>query len=151
MKNRNLIISLDKSLSEPVVLSCGVIEGAILSPAIVLLCVNDMKLAVKECDLRLYANDTFLIFNNEKDSSIKKHLNVDFNSLSEWFIDNKLSIHLGKDKTKCILFKKGKKQYPTLKITTSESNRKHYSVVEYLGSLLDENVWTIHGKKGIKN
>ena len=92
MKNRNLIISLDKSLSEPVVLSCGVTEGAILSPAIVLLCVNDMKLAVKECDLRLYANDTFLIFSNEKDSSIKKNLNVDFNSLCEWFIDNKLYI-----------------------------------------------------------
>ena len=46
--------------------------------------------AVTDCDLRLYAYDCFF-FSNEKVSSIEKHLNVDFNSLCEWF---KLSIHL---------------------------------------------------------
>ena len=31
-------------------------------------------------------------------------LNQDFNSLCDWFLDNKLSIHFGEDKTKTILF-----------------------------------------------
>ena len=31
-------------------------------------------------------------------------LNNDFNSLCDWFIDNKLSIHFGEDKTKSIIF-----------------------------------------------
>ena len=44
------------------------------------------------------------------------------------------------DKTKCILFKKGKKQYPSLNITRNENKIKQYSVVEYLGCLLDENM-----------
>ena len=33
----------------------------------------------------------------------KHQLNKVFANLCEWFVDNKLSIHLGKDKTKCIL------------------------------------------------
>ena len=71
-----------------------------------------MKSAVTDCDLRLYADHTCLLFSNQNVSSIEKLLNVNFNSLSEWFIDNKLSIYLGEDKTKCILFKKGKNITP---------------------------------------
>ena len=113
LKNRNLIISLEKSLSEPCVLNCGVPQGSVLGPILFLLYVNDMKSAVTDCHLRLYADDTCLLFSDENVSSIEKHLNVNFNSLCEWFIDNKLSIYLKEDKTKCILFKKGKKQYST--------------------------------------
>ena len=29
-----------------------------------------------------------------------EQLNIDFNSLCDWFVDNKLSIHFGEDKTK---------------------------------------------------
>ena len=31
---------------------------------------------------------------------INEKLNQDFNSLCDWFLDNKLSIHFGEDKTK---------------------------------------------------
>ena len=34
----------------------------------------------------------------------KDKLNNDFNTLYDWFVDNKLSIHFGEDKTKSILF-----------------------------------------------
>ena len=97
-----------------------------------------MKSVVTDCDLRLYADATCLYFSNENASSIEKYLNVDFNSLCEWFIDNKLSMHLGEDKTKCILIKKGKKEYPALNITRNENKIKQYSVFDYLGCLLDE-------------
>ena len=50
--------------------------------------VNGLKSAVTNCDLRLYADDTCLVFGNENFSSIQKHLNIDFNSLCQWFIDN---------------------------------------------------------------
>ena len=59
---------------------------------------------VIECDLLLYADDSVLIFTHENVDVINKQLNIDFNSDCEWFVDNKLSIHLGEDKTKCILF-----------------------------------------------
>ena len=36
-------------------------------------------------------------------TEIETHLNNDFSNLCEWFLDNKLSIHFGEDKTKSIL------------------------------------------------
>ena len=36
--------------------------------------------------------------------TIEDQLSNDFNSLCKWFIDNKLSIHFGEEKTKSILF-----------------------------------------------
>ena len=35
---------------------------------------------------------------------IEKQLYVDFSNICNWFVDNKLSIHFGGDKTKSILF-----------------------------------------------
>ena len=140
LKNRNLIASLEKSLWEPSILNYGVPQGSILVPILFLLYVNEKKSAVTYSDLRLYADDTWLLFSYENVSLIEKHLNLDFNSLCEWFIDNKLSVHLGEDKTKCILFKKGKKKYSALNITRKKNKAKQYSVAEYLGCLLDENM-----------
>ena len=37
-------------------------------------------------------------------TDIEKHLNKYFSNLCEWFLDNKLSIHFGEDKTKSIQF-----------------------------------------------
>ena len=79
-------------------------------------------------------------FSNEKVSLIEKLLNVDIGSIFDWFIDNKLSIYLGEDKTKCILIKKGYKQHHNLNILGNENKTKQYSVAEYLRCLLDEKV-----------
>ena len=35
---------------------------------------------------------------------IEKRLNKDFENLCDWFVDNKLSIHFGEDKTKSFFF-----------------------------------------------
>ena len=61
------------------------------------------RLAVK-CDLFLYADDTCLTCQHENMKEIEDQLNLNFSSLCDWFINNKLSIYLGEDKTKSILF-----------------------------------------------
>ena len=62
-----------------------------------------MKQAVSS-DLLLYADDSCLVFQHKHVTEIETHLNNDFSNLCEWFLDNKLSIHFGEDKTKSILF-----------------------------------------------
>ena len=59
---------------------------------------------VGDFKLFFYADDTCLTFQNENVNEIEDQLNLNFSSLCNWFIDNKLSIHLGEDKTKSILF-----------------------------------------------
>ena len=49
-------------------------------------------------DLLLYADDSCLVFQYKHVNEIEKHLNNDFSNLCEWFLDNKLSIHLERTK-----------------------------------------------------
>ena len=62
-----------------------------------------MSQAVK-CDLFLYADDTCLVCQHKYINKIENQLNEDFSNICDWFVDNKLSIHFGEDKTKSILF-----------------------------------------------
>ena len=66
-------------------------------------------------------------------------LNKKLSSLCEWFIENKLSIHFGKDKTKAILFTRNKTE-AKLNICFQNHSIKQYNCVEYLGCLLDNNL-----------
>ena len=56
--------------------------------------------------------------------------------MCEWFIDNRLTIDFGKDKTKCILFNK-EKNLPEHNITCDGNRTKHLHIVKCLGCYLD--------------
>ena len=122
-------------------LKCGVPQGSILGPLLFLLYVNDMQQAVS-CDLLLYADDTCLIFTGRDTKTIENQLNRDFNSLCDWFIDNKLSIHFGEEKTKSILFgtKRRLKNLNELDIRRGDIKIKQYTKVTYLGCTIDNNL-----------
>ena len=103
LSNRRFMVNLENSFSEVSSISCGMPQGSILGPLLFWIYVNDMPMAVK-CDLRLYADDTCLVFQSKNVKDFEKQLNEDFANISDWFFDNKLSIHFGEDKTKSILF-----------------------------------------------
>ena len=50
-------------------------------------------------DLLLYDDDSGQQKDNDK---IEYQLNKNFSNICDWFVDNKLSIHVGEDKTKSI-------------------------------------------------
>ena len=64
---------------------------------------NDLPQAIVS-DSLLYASDTCIVFQHKNITEIEKQLLRDFSSLYDWFVDNKLSVHFGQDKTKSILF-----------------------------------------------
>ena len=64
--------------------------------------------------------------------------NKKFKNVCEWFIDNKLSVHFGEDKTRCIVFSKNKNM-SELNITYVNNRIKQFHIVEYLGCYLDAN------------
>ena len=105
LEERTFLVDVNGVLSNPGNLTCGVPQRSILGPLLFLLYVNDMSQSVS-CDLLLYADDSCLVFTDKSFENIENNLNRNFNSLCEWFVDNKLSIHFGEveDKTKSILF-----------------------------------------------
>jgi len=94
--NRKFLVNIGKQYSSPGNLSCMVPQGSILGPLIFLLYVNDMPQAV-DCELLLYVDGSYLIFRYKNVSTIEENLDRNFNSLCDWFIENKLSIHFGVD------------------------------------------------------
>ena len=57
-----------------------------------------------DCKLLLYADDTCLVFQYKDITEIEMALNKTFTMFCDWFVENKSSIHFGRDKTKSILF-----------------------------------------------
>ena len=139
LSNRKIIVNLKNSFSEPGHLSCGVPQGSILGPLLFLLYINDMPQAVN-CELLLYPDDTCLIFQHKDVKVIEKQLNGNFSSICDWFVENKLSIHFGEDKTKSILFssKNKVKKADPVNIHYNDIKIKQYSKVTYLRCILDE-------------
>ena len=118
LTKRTFYENIGKDSSSPGELACGVPQGSILGPLIFLFYVNDMLQSL-DCDFLLYADDSCLVFGDNAVNEIEKQLNRNFNSLCDWFVDNKLSNHFGEDKTKSILF--GRKiNKPAVNIWTLE-------------------------------
>ena len=88
-----------------------------------------------DCELLLYADGTCLIFQHKDITEIKTAINKIFSMLCDWFVDGKLSVHFGEDKTKTILFgsKHKIKNSKPLSIQYNDIKIKQYSKVTYLG------------------
>ena len=93
-----------------------------------------------KCSLFLHADDTCLVCQHKDTNEIEKQLNKDFESICDWFVQTKLSIYFGNDKTKSILFasKFKIKKVRKLNIKYGNIQLKQHSKVKYLGCMLDE-------------
>ena len=141
LTNRCFIVNVGNDFSSPGKLLCGVPQGSILGPLLFLLYVNDMTQAVNS-DLLLYADDACLIYTGKDINTIEEQLNTDFSSLCDWFVDNKLSVHFGEEKTKSILFgtKRQLKNQRDLYLRYEDIEIKQHSKVTYLGCILDNDL-----------
>ena len=106
-----------------------------------LLYINDTPQAVN-CDVFLYADDACLLFQHKDLERVKEKLTMNFSSICDWFLDNKLSIHFREDKTKSILFSTNnrKRKIGTLDIQYGDIKIKQYSKATYLGCGLDDSL-----------
>ena len=116
-------------------------QGSILGPLIFLIYVNDMPQSV-DCDLFLYADDTCVGVTGKYIKTIENNLNRNFNSLCDWFVENRLSIHFGEDKTKSIVFgsKRRLKNINKLAIRRGNIKISQQNKVTYLGCILDDSL-----------
>ena len=90
------------------------------------------------CKLLLYADDSALIVSSKDIREIESSLTTNLFNLSEWLVDNKLSLHLGK--TESILFgtRHQLKKCNSLKISCNNVEISSTSNVVYLGATIDQ-------------
>ena len=103
LSGRSQMVGLDGILSDSSPVTCGVPQGSILGPLLFLCYVNDMATSIDaDCKLILYADDSAILFSHRDPETISIKLGTALESCSDWLVDNKLSLHLGK--TECIMF-----------------------------------------------
>ena len=103
LSNTKFIIIMENTKSDKPSITFGVPQGSILGPLLFLIYINGMPQAV-DSELLLSADDTCLVFQHMNIKAIEEHLNRDFSTLVDWFVDDKVSVHFAADKTKSILF-----------------------------------------------
>ena len=79
--------SIENTYLDKASIICGVRQGSILGPLLFLIYINDEPQAV-DSECLFYADDTCLIFQHRDIQTIEKHLNQDFSTLVDWFVDN---------------------------------------------------------------
>ena len=137
LTNRKQLVDVDGTLSSSCKITCGVPQGSILGPLLFLIYVNDMK-AAANCKLWLYADDSTLLVSGPNVNTIEATLSMELKSISNWLVDNKLSLHLGK--TESILFGNAHQinKCSQLDIVCNNTIIKPTSSVKYLGIVLDQ-------------
>ena len=93
-------------------------------------------------DLLLYADNAYLLYTGKDIKTLEEQLNTDFRSLCNWFIDNKLSVQFGEEKTNSILFgtKRQLKKQRDLDPRYGDIEINQHSKVTYLGCILDNDL-----------
>jgi hypothetical protein len=101
--------------------------------------VNDIASAVN-CKLLLYADHSALIVADKSVEAIEHRLTREMESIREWLIDNKLSLHLGK--TESILFVSNRRlvKRKSIQVQCGGITLTSVSEVNYLGLTLDQSL-----------
>ena len=78
-------------------------QGSILGPLLFLMHIIEIQRAFVYSDVFVFADDTSLLYSNDKPKAIKKQLNIDLKLLLRWLKSNKIALNVAK--TEIILFK----------------------------------------------
>ena len=82
--------------------TCGVPQASILSPLLVMLCVDDICDISDFFDITLFADDTTIICAHKDNDVLNRQVNIEPKKVCNWFCLNKLSLNI--DKTNYMLF-----------------------------------------------
>ena len=131
------LVDVSGTISSHANIACGVRQGSILGPLLFFIYINDMSSAVS-IKLLLYADDSAILVAEIFLSNIETVLLNELEIVSEWLVDNKLSMHLGK--TESILFgcRPRLKSQSVLSITCKCTVIEAKLTVKYLGAVLEQ-------------
>jgi hypothetical protein len=95
LSSRKQVVVANGVQSEVADIKCGVPQGSLLGPLLYLCYCNDMEMATS-CKLILYADDSALLYADKDINVIQNKLSNELQSVNQWLVENKLSLHPGK-------------------------------------------------------
>ena len=137
LSNRFQVVNVNGTFSDRAEVVCGVPQGSILGPLLFLLYVNDVIKCIKNCKIKLYADDT-VIYTAHHDFALSRTLlQEDLECYSTWCIQNKLSVNVAKTKVMIFAASKGKLNTLEANIKMDDHLLQVVPSYKYLGVILD--------------
>lgn len=144
LNNRSFQVKIDHTLSNHKILPAGVLQGAVLSPTLFILYINDIP-KTDNTKIALFADDTALIAESWQARTADRYLQRHINLLEPYF--NKWKIKINADKTQITYFTKKNLGNHRTNLQMSNTNLESTKSVKYLGVHLDNRLtYNLHIK-----
>ena len=129
LTNRKQYVNWQDTNAEIETVSCGVPQGSIFGPLLLILYVNDLPKVSNKFVSILFADDTTILFDRNKIHSIVTPLNYELDKLVIWLNANKLSINVSK--THYIVFHRARRKINHVDIILNNNilQKVHYTIL----------------------
>ena len=127
-------------VSSEELITCGVPQGSVCGPLLLLLYINDISTILQNCKVSLYADDTVIYYSDSTLEEAIPKVQQDLNLLSDWCNRNRLTINCNKTKY-CVYgmrsIVKKSKNIDTL-LSLNGTVLEKVCSYKYLGFILDD-------------
>ena len=96
MSNRKQYLHLQGTDYKTESVTCGVPQGSILDPLLIIIYVNDISEVSNKIFPILFADDTTILMEGNSIHNVIASLNIELHKLNVWLKANKLSINVAK-------------------------------------------------------
>ncbi len=137
LSDRTQQVKFDDHVSEKIEINHGVPQGTVLGPLLFIFYLNDLTWVVKNCTLKMFADDTLIYYASSNVNDINNMINEDLKNVNEWLCTNTMALNL--EKTKFMLISNRTSDI-NCEIKLNNYIIETVSEFKYLGVVVDEHL-----------